>query len=205
MAKKKWELKAGEKNLVSKVTGIIKELLSMKRGARFFDSFDATFDFFQERVSIAPEHWKRNSDGEVKWRQAIRNAAKPKTKNRKPDALTQGELMALVDGGFALPNSVPKHLDVIEFPDRGGFKVKEVKPKRPVPKRKLERENDPMPPHIRADKAAKSIRQIVRELDEDIREGVVMNIRDGIEEGNWYFESRAQIARRRSPRVTDEE
>lgn len=203
---KKWELKAGEKNLVSAVTGIIKDLLRMKRGAKWFESFDTTFDFFQERVNIAPDHWKRNSDGEIKWKQAIRNAAKVKRKNKSPDALTQGELVAFEDGGFALPNYVPKHRNAVEFPNRGGFKPKLVKSKkkRAIPKPEPEREPDALPVEHRAIKAANRVRLLVRDIDEVIRDMTIQKIISDIEEGRWFFESRFK-KKRRSPRVTDED
>lgn len=123
MTKKPYALKANDRNLVSTVTGIIVKLLENKRDG-FFDSFEATFEYFQAHVAIPHELRARVDRGTPKWQQAIRNAAKVHRDNKKPDALTQGELMALVHGGFALPDSVPDDRETVEFPQLGGFKIK---------------------------------------------------------------------------------
>ncbi len=129
---KPYELAANEKNVMSKCVGIIVNLLENKRGQKCFDTFKDTFSYFQEHVAIAPIHRKRVDRGTPAWQQAIRNAAKVKRDNKTPDALTQGELIALVHGGFALPDHVPSDRETVDFPDVGGFKIKKVKSKKPV-------------------------------------------------------------------------
>lgn len=137
MSKKKnvkpYTLKANDKNLVSSCVGIIVKLLENKRSG-FFDSFEETFEYFQEHVEIPSELRVRVDRGTPKWQQAIRNAAKVKRENKKPDALTQHELFALVHGGFALPDCVPNDREAVSFPDLGGFKVSKVKSKKEKPK-----------------------------------------------------------------------
>ena len=124
MTKKPYTLKANTKNLLSDCVGIIMQMLEHKKGTKCFDSFEETFEYFKERVSIPPTLRKIVDRGTPKWQQAIRNAAKVHRDKQKPDALTQGELMALVHGGFALPDHVPDDRETVEFPQLGGFKIK---------------------------------------------------------------------------------
>jgi hypothetical protein len=105
------------------------QLLQAKRAPKYLDNWEDTFDWFQERVTIEPKLWKPNSDGEIKWKQAIRNIAKVHPNAKTPNALTEGELIVFKGGGFALPNHVPKGKEVVEFPQLHGLAIPRVKPK----------------------------------------------------------------------------
>lgn len=164
MGSKKFEIKPGTKNLLSDCVGLITTILKEKRGKKHFDSFEATFLAFQQRVLISPEFWKPVAKGVTKWQQAIRNAAKVHAKKRTPDALTQGELMALVGGGFALPDTVPSDRQVVKFPDIGGIKV----PKKKAKTADLDLEEN------RARRTVRSIRRAIIEhmnaIDEELEQ-----------------------------------
>lgn len=168
MSDKKFKLAAGDKNVLSTCVGIIVKLLeAKKKGRKCFDSFEDTFQYFQKHVTIAPEWRKRVDRGTPKWQQAIRNAAKVHRDKKTPDALTQGELMALVHGGFALPDHVPPDREVVEFPNLGGFSI---------PKRKKEKK--PFDPLTDQTFWADRIENLMCDVDDDVRLNVVLELCD---------------------------
>lgn len=129
-SKKFLELREDETNLESATAGHIKQIFDVKR-MKHTDTFDHMFEVYQMHVKIHPMWQERDkATGYPKWQQAIRNIAKVHKRQRTPDPLTQGELMALKKGGFALPRHVPPGRKVVKFPDLGGFDVPIVKKKK---------------------------------------------------------------------------
>lgn len=204
MPKKPYRLRASDKNLTSKAGGIIRDMLGNTR-KKFTASLPETFALFRivTEIDHALEKATPGAKGDIKWHQAIRNVAKVhKKKEHNNKLMMAGELIALEEGGFALPGFVPKGRTSIEFPIDKGLDIKTAKKKRAIPKLKTEeRERDPLPIAVRAEKVANRVRLLVREFDGDIRDAVVKRIWQDIEDGHWDFESRAK--RRRGP--TDEE
>jgi hypothetical protein len=196
--KKKYEIFANDKNLVSTCIGILVDILTGRRGGKKYTlTFDETFELFQERVVIDPLLWKKNRDGEIKWKQAIRNINKVHKNKKTPDALTAGELIALEGGGIALPNYMPKGESAVVFPIMKGLDVK------PAPKKKKLRARS-MPTQSGAGyktipdlgpaaleevrKTVAGLRRVVSNIRNSLRDNVVVLILTEIKSGKWTFD-----------------
>lgn len=203
---KPYSLKVTDKNKTSKAGGIIRDILASRRKGST-DSLPATFALFRSMTNIDPEleEATRGPKGDIIWHQAIRNVAKvhqnPKDNNK---LMMSGEMFALVDGGFALPDHVPKGRTVIEFPIEKGFAVPTEKKKTASTKLKPAKRIGPkavignydaydpgsLTASIKAEahKQAAAIRRTVGNLRDAIRPAVVFEIRNDLEDGNYLFE-----------------
>lgn len=201
---KPYSLKVTDKNKTSKAGGIIRDILASRRKGST-DSLPETFAIFRSMTNIDPEleEATRGPKGDIIWHQAIRNVAKvhknPKDNNK---LMMSGEMFALEDGGFALPEHVPKGRTVIEFPISKGIELKTAPPpkkkkaakKRIGPKAVIGNydayEPGSLTASIKAEahKQAAAIRRTVGNLRDAIRPAVVFEIRNDLEDGNYLFE-----------------
>lgn len=179
---------------------------------KVFKAFEAVTDIPAAMKEINYDDKMR----EPYWKQTVRNAAKHH-KDAPPDSLTSGDLLAIKGGGFALPGcKLPKGVTVHKVPIiKGLLGAKKVVKKKVVKKKetadldleenrgnkKRKRENPIknnetwvlMPRLSRDDVKRKverltnQVRNIVKHLDPRLRDDVVIEIADRIDNGEWTF------------------